>query len=75
VYVFQLQINDKSEKTAMDAARRNWFGNDYSRGESDDPYLDICFKRSDPLDNHFADVSSAVFGPLLANGGPLQNVP
>ena len=74
-YVFQLQINDKSEKTAMDAARRNWFGSDYTRGESDDPYIDICFKGSDPLDNDFADVSNAVFGPLLASGGPLQNVP
>ena len=69
VYVLQQQINDKSDKAAMIAARRNWFGTDYSRGESDDPYIDICFKGIDPLDSHFADVSQAVFGPLLANGG------
>jgi hypothetical protein len=35
----------------------------------------MCFKSTDPLDNHFADISKAVFGPLLANGGPLENVP
>ncbi|MGD8797124.1 MAG: exodeoxyribonuclease V subunit gamma [Desulfobacterales bacterium] len=75
VYVFQQQINNRSEKAAMAAARRNWMGNDYSRGESDDPYIDICFKSADLLDSHFADVSHAVFGPLLANGGPVENVP
>ena len=69
------QIDDKSEKAAMAAARRNWLGTDYSRGESDDPYIDICFKSTDPLDSHFADVSDAVLGPLLANAGPLENVP
>ena len=72
VYVFQQQINDRSEKAAMDAARRNWFGNDYFRGESDDPYIDICFKSTDPLDSHFADISNAVLGPVLANGGLVE---
>ncbi|MGD9056268.1 MAG: exodeoxyribonuclease V subunit gamma [Desulfobacterales bacterium] len=72
VYVFQQQINDRSEKAAMAAARRNWFSTDYARGESDDPYIDICFKNIDPLDNHFADISNAVLGPLLANGGLVE---
>ncbi|MGD9175275.1 MAG: exodeoxyribonuclease V subunit gamma [Desulfobacterales bacterium] len=74
-YVFQQKINNRSEKQAMDAARRNWLGTDYSRGESDDSYVDICFKSTDPLDSHFADVSSAVIEPLLANGGPVEYVP
>ena len=74
VYAFQQQINDRSEKEAMAAARRNWFGNDYSRGESDDPYIDICFKSTDPLDNYFTDMSHIIFGPLLANGGPVEHV-
>jgi exodeoxyribonuclease V gamma subunit len=74
VYVFQQQINDRSEKAAMDAARRNWFGNDYFRGESDDPYIDICFKSTDPLDSHFADVANAVFEPLLASARTLETI-
>jgi exodeoxyribonuclease V gamma subunit len=73
-YVFQQQINNRSEKQALNVARRNWVGTDYSRGESDDTYIDICFRGTDPLDSHFADVSNAVFEPLLANGGPLEDV-
>jgi exodeoxyribonuclease V gamma subunit len=75
VFVFQQQANHRSEKAAMTAARHNWSGSDYFRGESDDPYIDICFKGIDPLDSHFTEVSHAVFGHLLANGGPVERAP
>ncbi len=69
----QQQLNGKSEKAAMTFARQKWSGSDYTRGESDDPYIDICFKGTDPLDASFTQVSRAVFGPLLASGQPLKN--
>lgn len=73
-YVRQQQIKGKTEKAAMAMARRKWSGNDFSRGESDDPYFDLCFKTTDPLDASFTEVSNAVFGPLLLNGRLLENI-
>jgi exodeoxyribonuclease V gamma subunit len=61
-YVQQEQIKGKSKTTALSLARKKWQG-----GESADPYNDICFKMTDPLDQAFEDVSKAVFGPLLAS--------
>ena len=72
-YVQQQQINGKSEKAAMAMARRKWNGNDFSRGESDNRYFDLCFKMTDPLDASFAEVSNAVFGPLLTSGSLMEN--
>jgi exodeoxyribonuclease V gamma subunit len=67
-YVQQEQLKGKSKRTALTQARKKWQGSgDFARGESDDPYYDICFKMTDPLDQAFEDVSKAVFGPLLAN--------
>lgn len=67
-YAQQEQIKGKSKTAALALARRKWLGSDYSRGESDDPYYDVCFRMTDPLGPSFEDVSKAVFGPLLANG-------
>ena len=74
VYAFQQHINRRSESAAITAARHNWLGNDYARGESADPYIDMCFKGTDPLDKHFAEVSNLVFGTLLKNGGPVESI-
>ena len=57
-----------SASAALIQARKKWQGSgDFARGESVDPYYDICFRTTDPLDQDFEDVSKAVFGPLLAN--------
>ncbi|MDH4009612.1 MAG: exodeoxyribonuclease V subunit gamma [Desulfobacterales bacterium] len=67
-YVQQEQLKSKSKITALIRARKKWQGSgDYARGESDDPYYNICFKMTDPIDQAFEDVSKAVFGPLLAS--------
>jgi exodeoxyribonuclease V gamma subunit len=71
-YVLQEQVKGKPKTKARTLARRKWLGSDYARGESDDPYYDICFKMTDPLDQSFELVSKAVFGPLLANGMTLE---
>jgi exodeoxyribonuclease V gamma subunit len=72
-YVRQKQIKGKSKTTALALARRKWVSNEFARGESDNPYYDVCFKTIDPLDESFADVSQAVFEPLLAHGIQMQS--
>ena len=72
-YVQQQQIRGKSKTTALALARRKWVSSDFTRGESDNPYYDICFNTIDPLDESFAEISQAVFEPLLAHGTEMQN--
>ena len=72
-YIQQQQLNGKSETAAMALARRKWAGSEFFRGEADDPYFDICFKMTDPLDASFAKISKAIFEPLLENGTRLEN--
>ncbi len=71
-YVQQEQAKGKSKTKALTLARKKWLGSDFARGESADPYYDICFKMTDPLDRSFELVSKAVFGPLLTNGITLE---
>ncbi|MGD8471994.1 MAG: exodeoxyribonuclease V subunit gamma, partial [Desulfobacteraceae bacterium] len=69
----QQQIKGKSRAAALTLARKKWQGSgDFARGESADPYYDICFGTTDPLDRTFEDVSKAVFGPLLASITEMQ---
>jgi exodeoxyribonuclease V gamma subunit len=72
-YVRQKQIKGKSKTAALALARRKWTSNEFARGESDNPYYDVCFKMTDPLDESFEEVSQAVFEPLLAHGIEMQN--
>jgi exodeoxyribonuclease V gamma subunit len=66
-YFQQLQKKGKSKPTALARARAKWMITDFARGESEDPYYDICFKGIDPLDESFQDFAETVFEPLLAN--------
>ena len=49
----------------MTSVRKKWTGDDYSRGYLDDPYVRICFERSDPLDSAFQQFAERVFRPLF----------
>ena len=72
-YIEQEQIKSKSRISALALARKKWQGSgDFARGESADPYYQVCFKSIDPLDQDFEDVSRAVFGPLLENATKQQ---
>ncbi|MGD2187194.1 MAG: hypothetical protein PVI71_13775, partial [Desulfobacterales bacterium] len=71
-YVRQEQINGKSKTAALKAAQRKWANTDFSRGESDDPYYDICFRMVDPLDRSFQNISETVFKPILAYCSELE---
>jgi exodeoxyribonuclease V gamma subunit len=71
-YVQQEQIKGKSKTAARKAAQRKWLNSDFVRGESDDPYYDICFRRCDALDDSFQEISETVFKPVLAHYTELQ---
>jgi exodeoxyribonuclease V gamma subunit len=66
-YVQQEQLKGKSETSALKMAQKKWLSTDFARGESDDPYYDICFKMIDPFDASFQEIAKTIFKPLLAN--------
>jgi exodeoxyribonuclease V gamma subunit len=71
-YVQQNQQKGKSKTAALKMAQKKWLSTDYARGESDDPYYDICFKTIDPFDASFQKIARSVFEPLLANSTEIE---
>lgn len=67
-YAVHLLRKSAPEQAAINKARRKWNGSEFakfSRAESEDPYHDLCFRRSDPLDESFKKIAIDVFSPLL----------
>ena len=57
---------NKPEQKALDKARSIWEGSDYHRGESQDPYYELCFRDPNPVDSaEFQQTATDVFEPLL----------
>ncbi|MEA5113457.1 MAG: exodeoxyribonuclease V subunit gamma [Geobacteraceae bacterium] len=54
-----------SVKGEISHARTAWCGDHFP--ENDNPYYDICFAGSDPLDGEFEEVALAILDPLLAH--------
>ena len=71
-YVQHEQVRGKSKTAALKAAQRKWLNSDFARGESDDPYYDICFRQYDPLDHTFQEISETIFKPVLAHCTELE---
>jgi exodeoxyribonuclease V gamma subunit len=60
----------QKERRGEEALRRafeTWTGDDYRRGEREDPYYDLCFRDADPLDEEFRSLATELFGPLMAH--------
>jgi len=57
-------VNAKSDNDG--AAQRVWEGNDFGRGESANPYYQLAFRGSDPLDDEFRELARRVYEPFLA---------
>jgi exodeoxyribonuclease V gamma subunit len=57
----------RSRQDPLGVARAKWEGNPYQQvpGECEDPYFDLCFRNSQPLDDEFQQTARAVFEPLL----------
>ncbi|UCD82479.1 MAG: exodeoxyribonuclease V subunit gamma, partial [Desulfobacterales bacterium] len=74
-YAEQLLKKAASEPSALSKARKKWFGSNfakYARGESVDPYYDLCFQRLDPIDDDFKDLALQVFKPMFAHSGEMK---
>jgi exodeoxyribonuclease V gamma subunit len=56
---------EKPPEAALEQARQTWKGGEWSRGESQDPYYQLCFGEKDPLDSSFEEIAVEVFEPLL----------
>jgi exodeoxyribonuclease V gamma subunit len=61
--------------SALSRARKKWVGSDfakYAAGESADPFYDLCFRRSDPIDENFQEIALQVFQPMFAYGREIK---
>jgi len=64
-YARKLLMKHQTIPEALSSAKNKWIGNDFARGESEDPYFERCFGRTDPLDDDFEKISEEVFASLL----------
>lgn len=64
-FAVQVLERGRREDLSLLEARRTWLGSEFLRGESSDPYYNLCFRHVDALDNAFRETAIAVYGPLL----------
>ena len=64
-YAHTMLEKNKSEEDAINSARKIWKKTDYSRGECEDPYYQLCFGNTNPLDSEFQRIAKEVFQSLL----------
>ncbi len=65
MYAHTMLKKNKSEEDALNSAHRIWEKTDYNRGECEDPYYQLCFGNTDPLDSEFRRIAEEVFRPFL----------
>jgi len=63
--------NVLAEEAALDRVRSGWQPSYAMPAEADDPYIQYCFGNRDPLDETFARVTEALYGPILKHSEPL----
>lgn len=64
-YASKLLLKNQTIQAASNSAKNKWTGNDFTRGESEDPYFERCFGKTDPLDQDFGKIAEQIFAPLL----------
>ncbi len=63
---------EKPLEDALEKAHSTWNGNDFTSGEREDAYYQLCFGNTDPLDSEFQHIAEEVFGPLLEHQKEIQ---
>jgi len=53
------------DEEALKSARDEWEGDDYHRGESEEPSLQLCFGKGDPLNADFRKIALEIFEPMI----------
>ena len=66
-YARKIILKNQSKQDALNSGKNKWTGSDFVRGESEDLYFELCFGKTDPLDQAFQQISIEVFTPLLAH--------
>ncbi|MFP3869614.1 MAG: hypothetical protein ACLFVT_01870, partial [Syntrophobacteria bacterium] len=66
-YATQYLAKGKSPEEALVGASSTWRGSDYTFAEREDPYYQLCFGQTDPLDAKFQELAAAIFRPLLSH--------
>ncbi len=66
-YAHMLLEKNKPGENALKNACSTWTGSDYSRGECEDPYYQLCFGNTDPLDSEFQRIAEEIFRPFLGH--------
>ncbi|MFZ0243888.1 MAG: exodeoxyribonuclease V subunit gamma, partial [Desulfobacterales bacterium] len=59
--------NGRLAPAAAETVRKDWIGNDFQRGVSQDPYYRLCFGDSDPIDEKFQELAEKILAPLLCH--------
>jgi len=73
-YVLKIMSKNATRQAALKAAQRKWIGNDFTRGESEDPYFERCFSKMDPLNTDFENISMQIFSPLLCHCNEIEAI-
>jgi exodeoxyribonuclease V gamma subunit len=66
-YAHALLEQGKSKEQAHQVATKVWAGDDFHRGEGDDPYYQSCFDIQEALDDRFTDMAIQIFRPLITS--------
>jgi len=64
-YAHMILGKHKPSENALEKACKTWAGSKYHRGECEDPYYQLCFRNTDPLDSEFRRIAEEVFRPLI----------
>jgi exodeoxyribonuclease V gamma subunit len=72
IYMESRLLKKSSREEAIARARSKWMGSDYSRGEGDDAYFQLCFKDRTPLDEEFEFLSEEVYAPMIRSQQSLE---
>jgi len=68
-YAQKILIKNENRRTALNYSRKKWIGGYYkgswSWSESDNPYYNLCFNKTDPIDEEFGKIAEKVFAPFF----------
>ena len=62
--VLRFEKNYLAEK-ALDRVRTQWNQSFHQPGEAEDPYIQYCFRDSEPLDQTFVEITEAIYSPIM----------
>ena len=66
-HIQQIEKKPDNPQRALVIAKKRWIGNEYKRGDIEDPYYYRCFKNADPIDQSFEEIAKHIYLPLLAH--------